>query len=91
MGVGRELLLHVRGRQIRFLGHVMRSEELENLSLTGRVPGRRARGRKREKYMDGIKRAIGDGSTTGQILHMTRDRKVWHSVVANVCRGTALR
>ena len=48
MGVGRELLLHVRGRQMRFLGHVMRSEELENLSLTGRVPGRRARGRQRE-------------------------------------------
>ena len=66
MGLGRELLMHVRGRQMRFLGHVMRSEELENLSLTGRVPGRRASGRQREKYMDGIKRTIGQNSAQDQ-------------------------
>ena len=61
------------------------------LSLTGRIPGCRAREKQREKYMDGIIRAVGDESKAVQILQMTRDREMWQSMVANVCRGTALR
>ena len=38
----------------------MRRGEIEDLSLTGRIPGYRARGRPREKYMDGIIRTVGD-------------------------------
>ena len=45
MGTHRELLKSIRKRQLRFLGHVMRKGELENVCLTGRVEGRRARGR----------------------------------------------
>lgn len=41
MDCGRELLIHVRGRQMRFVGH-LRREGKENLSLTGRIPGSRA-------------------------------------------------
>ena len=69
----------------------MRGGKIEDLSLTGIVPGCRARGRQREKYMDGVIRTIGDGSKAVQILQMTRDREMWQSMVANVCRGTALR
>ena len=52
-------------------------------SLTGRIPGCRARGRQREKYMDGIIRTVGDGSKAV--------REMWESMVTNVCRDTALR
>ena len=54
--------MKIRGRQLRFVGHVMRGGKIEDLSLTGRIPGCRARGRQREKYMDGIIRTEGDGS-----------------------------
>ena len=91
IGKERELLRTIRRRQMRFLGHVMRREQLENLSLTGRVSGRRGRGRPRVKYMDGLKRAMGGGLRTGEVLQMTRDREVWKSVIANVFNDTALR
>ena len=91
IGKERELLRTIRRRQMRFLGHVMRREQLENLSLTGRICGERGRGRPRVKYMDGLKKKIGGGWRTGEILQMTRDRDVWKSMVANVFSDTALR
>ena len=90
MGVERELIVKIRASQMRFIGHVMRRGKIEDLSLTGRIPGSRARGRQREKYMDGIKRILGGGIRTTDILQMTRNRELWHAMVANVCRGTAL-
>lgn len=89
MDSGRALLVNVRAKQMRFFGHVMRREGMENLSLTERIPGSRARGRQREKYMDGIVRTLGGGRKAGQLLQLTRE--VWESMVANVCMGTALQ
>ena len=75
---------------MRFVGHVMRRGKIENPSLTGRIPGCRARGRQREKYVDGIIRTVGDRSKAVQILQMKRDKEMWQSMVANVCRGKSL-
>lgn len=47
-GVGRELMGTIRERQLRFLGHVIREDDLEKIVLMGRITGRRARGRHRE-------------------------------------------
>ena len=58
IGSQRELMNHIRGRQMEFLGHVMRREALENLAITGRIEGKRSRGRQREKFIDGILREI---------------------------------
>ena len=90
MGNEREIIMKIRVRQMRFVGHVMRRGKIEDLSLTGRIPGSRARGRQREKYMDGIVRTIGGGRRAADILQVTRDRGVWQSMVANVYRATAL-
>ena len=56
-----------------FLGHVIRADGLEKLSVTGRVFGSRGRGRPRKKYLDRVKKFIG-GVTAQQILNMMRDR-----------------
>ena len=44
----RKLLSEMVNRQVKFFGHVMRKEEMENLVTTGYVEGKRARGRQRE-------------------------------------------
>ena len=44
----------IRKRQLKFLGHVMRKEGLENLVLTGKIEGSRGRGRPRETYMSSL-------------------------------------
>ena len=43
----RELITTIATRQIRFLGHILRKEKQEELMLTGRIEGKRARGRLR--------------------------------------------
>ena len=91
MDTKRELISTIRRRQLRFLGHVMRKGELENICLTGRVEGRRARGRQRRKYMDGISNTLGGGMSPARILQITANREEWQIMVANVFSDTALR
>ena len=43
-GQDRKLLCCIEQRQLKFLGHVIRKGELEDLALSGRIPGKRARG-----------------------------------------------
>ena len=50
----RRLIREIRRRQSKFLGHVMRTNGLENLMTTGKIEGNRPRGRLRGKYLDGL-------------------------------------
>ena len=56
------LLMIIRKRQLKFLGHIMRKNGLEELILTGSVDGKRSRGRQREKYFTNLNRWV-----TGQL------------------------
>ena len=58
-GINRELMWTAITRQIRFVGHVLRKESLENLVLTGKVDGQRARGRQRLAFLGWLERATG--------------------------------
>ena len=73
-GAGRELMRVIRQRQLRFLGHVMRQKQLESVCVTGKVEGRRGRGRPRIKLVDTLARAVGGGMTSAQLVQMT-DRR----------------
>jgi len=42
-------------RQLKFLGHVIRKNNLEDLSLSGRFEGKRACGRQRITYLGNFK------------------------------------
>ena len=48
----RNLLKVIVSRQIRFVGHVMRKNQLETVALTVVIEGKRARGRQRKTFMD---------------------------------------
>ena len=82
----RELLAVLRKRQMAFLGHVIRADGLEILSMTGRISGSRGRGRHRKKYLDRVKELIG-GVTTQQILNMMRVREQLRSISGNGVSG----
>ncbi len=49
--ITRFLLKSTRKRQLNFLGHVIKKNQLEHLSLTWKIAGRKSRGRQRETYM----------------------------------------
>lgn len=77
----RNLLQNIRCRQAGFLGHVMRKGKLEHLSLTGKIEGKRARGRQRKKYLEQLK---GDPN---KIIHMTYNRSKWKEFIKEAADG----
>ena len=91
VGIGRELLSSVRSRQMRFVGHIVRREELEHLSLTGKIEGRRPRGRPRQKYLDGLVRWTGGRMSAVQLLQTARNREEWRAMIADVLGDMAPR
>ena len=71
----RKLLSEMVNRQVKFFGHVMRKEEMENLVNIGYVEGKRARGRQRETYLTYLQKM--KEKMPIELIHLTRDRGVW--------------
>ena len=80
------LMKRVRRRQLKFLGQIVRSQELESVCPLGTIDGTRARGRQRMKYMDSILSFLGGGQTTASMLRLARERRNWRSMVDNITR-----
>ena len=89
-GTKRMLMTTIRKRQLGFLGHTLRGGGIEKDCLLGMIEGRRARGRQRSKFMDGIKECIGC-DTMEEVMRLAEDRAEWLFIVANVNQDTALR
>jgi len=66
--VERTLVKTIRQRQLAFLGHVLRTRGLKNLVETGRIEGRRARGRQRLKYLDSLCASWKDNVSPTQLI-----------------------
>ena len=79
----RNLLKVIVSRQIRFVGHVMRKNQLEAVALTWMIEGKRARGRQRKTFMDWISTACGDKWNSNDIMKICKHRNE-HLLIANV-------
>ena len=77
----RELINCIRRRQSQFLGHVMRRGGLENIVTTGKIEGKRDRGRQREKMLDGLK-AWHDAESSETIFKCITNRGLWRDMIA---------
>ena len=86
-GTGRKLILEIRTKQMRFLGHLMRKDGLENLALTGKIEGKRSRGRKWSLWMANLNEWIGERGVKYQevaLFETARDRELWKSMIAHI-------
>ena len=70
-GTTTTMLKNIRARQIRFLGHTLRRDELEKLVTIGMIEGRRARGRQRETFISAL--AKQEGVSAVALLRMVTD------------------
>ena len=95
-GSKRNLLKTIRRQQLKFLGHTMRKEGLENLTLTGQTEGKRSQGWQRLTYFKGLNNWVAEqmkqgdrplGMTKSRILRTTRDRKLWRIMIAKDLKG----
>ena len=62
-------------RQLSFLGHILRKDELEKLVVTGFVEGKRARGRQRETFLTYLSKMT--NKSPHVLLRMATRRDVW--------------
>jgi len=68
----------------------MKRHGLEHLAVTGRVDGKKGRGRQRLKYLDSFCTCLKDKCNPIELIRASEDRKLWHHMVAIVAEdGTA--
>ena len=72
------LLTTIIGRQLSFLGHIIRKDEVENLVITGFVEGSRSRGRQRETFLTYLKRKTNKAPT--ELIRLAREREEWRKL-----------
>ena len=82
------LLETIRKRQVNFLGHVLRRQTNEHLVITGKIEGRRARGRQRTKYIQSLLEEIEGHTTATQFIQAAQDRARWKGMTVNVNDST---
>ena len=58
-GTRRWMMNTIAKRQTSFFGHIIRKQGLKNLAMTGKILGRKSRGRQRRQYLDQIKEWTG--------------------------------
>ncbi|GFR88765.1 retrovirus-related Pol polyprotein LINE-1 [Elysia marginata] len=78
----RSLMNRIRRRQAKFVGDIMRREGFKNLITTGRMEGKKSRGRQREKMLDGMTSWMGTKRVT-DALSETWNRESWKDMIAN--------
>jgi len=80
------LINTIRYRQLKFLGHIIRKGCLEHLVLSGKINGKKDKGRQRIKYLENMNLwIVKQGCEQIDFLHAALDRKNWRIILANVC------
>ena len=72
----RELLNNIMGRQLRFIGHVLREGGIEERVAEGEMTGKKSRGRQRQKMLDNMKTRL-EIKTMKDLVEVAKDRERW--------------
>ena len=85
LGIERGLLSQIKTHKLSYFGHVARHDSLQKTVLTGRMEGRRGRGRPRRQWYDDIKDWTGNHLYTN--IKLAQFRVTWRSVASRPQNG----